>query len=234
MSRMINNQRGGVISKLFIIPAGVVLMLGFFFLGYYVGRYERKTASSGDNIQPLPAVVSKNQPKPEEFTFYKTLTEKENRTVSIDLKSKSENTFSDSEKKESVDAPKAVDQKTTKERGAESRPEKQTILVEATKKKVIKPSPEANKKAAPRKQVMSEKLRYTIQVSSHPEKQAAEYDVKRMKQSGFAAFIVLSELHGKRTWYRVRIGSFRNRDAAEKLEKEIHEKVGMTPIVVLE
>ena len=27
------NERGGIISKLFIIPAGVALMVGFFFLG---------------------------------------------------------------------------------------------------------------------------------------------------------------------------------------------------------
>jgi cell division protein FtsN len=234
MRHMINNERGGIISKLFIIPAGVALMLGFFFLGYYVGRYQSKTASTGDNMPPLPDVVSKNLPKPEEFTFYKTLTEKENRTVSIDLKSKNANTWSPSEKKQSVEAPKVLEQKTAKESETEPKPEKKTIPVEAVKKSVARPSPAVENKAASHKQATSAKLRYTIQVSSHTERQTAEDDVRRMKQSGFAAFIVTSELQGKGTWYRVRIGRFTNRDAAEKLQKDIHAKVGMEPIVVLE
>jgi len=231
---MIDNDRGGIISKLFIIPAGVALMLGFFFLGYYVGRYESKTALPGENMQPLPDVVSKNLPKPEEFTFFKTLTEKEDRTVSIDLKSKSANTVSESEKKQSVDVLKTEDQKAAKESGTEPGPEKKIIPVTAAKKTVVKPSPVAEKKAATRKRGASARLRFTIQVSSHPDRQTAEDDVRRMKQSGFAAFIVTSDLQSKGTWYRVRIGSFASRDAAEKLEKDIHAKVGLEPIVVLE
>ena len=230
---MINNERGGIISKLFIIPAGVALMLGFFFLGYYVGRYESKTALPGENMQPLPDVVSKNLPKPEEFTFFKTLTEKEDRTVSIDLKSKNANTVSESEKKQSVDVLKTEDQKAAKEIGTKPGPEKKTTPVTAAKKTVVKPSPVAEK-AATRKRGASARLRFTIQVSSHPDRQTAEDDVRRMKQSGFAAFIVTSDLQSKGTWYRVRIGSFASRDAAEKLEKDIHAKVGLEPIVVLE
>jgi cell division septation protein DedD len=231
---MMNNKRGGIISKLFIIPAGVALMLGFFFLGYYVGRYESKTAAPGENMQPLPDVVSKNLPKPEEFTFFKTLTEKEDRTVSIDLKSKGANTFSEPGKKQMINGLKAVDQNTAQESGAEPRPEKKTAPVTAAKKTAVKPSPAAEKNAATRKRGASARLRYTIQVASHPDRQTAEDDVKRMKQSGFAAFIVQSELRGKGTWYRVRVGSFASRDEAEKLEKDIHAKVGLEPIVVLE
>ncbi len=231
---MINNERGGIIGRLFIILAGLALMLGFFSLGYYVGRYHSKSASPGDNMPPLPDVVSKNLPKPEEFTFYKTLTDKENRTVSIDLKSKSMNTFSASETKQNADVPKSVDQKAAKDSVTLPRPEEKITPVETEKKNVTKPSPEVEKKTASRKQATSAKLRYTIQVSSHPERQTAEEDVRRMKQSGFAAFIVTSELQGKGTWYRVRIGRFTNRDAAEKLQKEIHAKVGMESIVVLE
>ncbi len=231
---MIDNERGGIIGRLFIILAGLALMLGFFSLGYYVGRYHSKSASPGDNMPPLPDVVSKNLPKPEEFTFYKTLTDKENRTVSIDLKSKGMNTFNATETKQSVDALNTVDQKASKDSGIRPRPEEKIAPVETEKKNVSKPSPDAEKKTASRKQVTSTKLRYTIQVSSHPERQTAEEDVRRMKQSGFAAFIVTSELQGKGTWYRVRIGRFTNRDAAEKLQKEIHAKVGMESIVVLE
>ncbi|HUI45009.1 MAG TPA: SPOR domain-containing protein [Nitrospirota bacterium] len=231
---MIDNKRGGIISKLFIIPAGVALMLGFFFLGYYIGRYESKTASPDENMQPLPDVVSKNLPKPEEFTFYKTLTEKEDRTVSIDLKSKSANTASESEKKQSFDVLKTEDQKAAKEGGTTTIPEKKATLVTAEKKTVVQASPVAEKQAATRMRGASAKLRFTIQVSSHLDRRTAEDDVRRMKQNGFAAFIITSELQGKGTWYRVRIGSFASRVAAERLQKDIHAKVGLEPIVVLE
>jgi len=234
MKHMLNNVRGGIISKLFIIPAGVALMLGFFSLGYYVGRYESKTASPGENMQPLPDVVSKNLPKPEEFTFYKTLTEKEDRTVSIDLKSKNANTVSESGKKQGDDVLKTEDQKAAKESGTESRLEKKTTPMTAAKNAVVKPFPVVETKAANRKRGASARLRFTIQVSSHPDRQTAEDDVRRMKQSGFAAFIITSELQGKGTWYRVRIGSFASRDAAERLQKAIHAKVGLEPIVLLE
>lgn len=234
MSHMMNNERGGIIGKLFVILAGVAFMLGFFSLGYYVGRYHGKSAASGDNMPPLPDVVSKNLPKPEEFTFYKTLTDKENRTVSIDLKSKSMSTFIAAETKQSADAPKSVVQKVANDTGAGPRPEKKNTPTETARKNVVKPSSEAEKSTVSRKQIASTKLRYTIQVSSHAERQTAEEDVRRMKQSGFAAFIVISELQGKGTWYRVRVGRFTNRDAAEKLQKDIQAKLGMESIVVLE
>ena len=99
---------------------------------------------------------------------------------------------------------------------------------------MVKLSPAAEKKTATRKRGSSARLRFTIQVSSHPDRQIAEDDVRRLKESGFAAFIITSELQGKGTWYRVRVGSFASRDAAEKLEKNIHAKVGLEPIVVLE
>jgi len=231
---MRTDERGGIISKLFIIPAGVVLMRGFFFLGYYVGRYQSKTSSQGENMPPMPEIVSKNPPKPEEFTFYKTLSEKEDRTVSIEGKSKSANTESGSVKKQIPDTPLAAEQNTVKETAAESKPEKTSASPEMTKKTAVNPSQATEKKTVSHKEVRTTKLRYTVQVSSHPEKQAAEEDVKRMKQGGFAAHIITSELEGKGTWYRVRVGSFTSKDAAEKLRKEVHAKIGMASIIVLE
>lgn len=228
-----NNERGGILSKLFIIPAGVALMLGFFFLGYYVGKYQSKGGSTAESLPPLPEVVSKSLPKPEEFTFYKTLTEKDNKTVSIDLKPKP-SPESKPERKETSVAPKEHDQPAVKEKSAEGKAEKKSVPAEEAKQTAPKPSPAPEKKTASIKQPASSKLRYTIQVSSHQEKQAAEDEVKRMKQNGFAAFIVASELPGKGTWYRVRLGSFTNRDAAEKLQKSVNAKVGISSIIVIE
>ncbi len=231
---MKNNERGGIISKLFIIPAGLVLMAGFFFLGYYVGRYGGKSTAPSESMPPLPEVVSKNLPKPEEFTFFKTLTEKDNRTVSIDLKPKSAaGTEGTVEKKQIADAPKGAPQQAAQENVKDTTNGRKASQQDIPKPAPVKKSPAPAKKELPAKQASS-KLRYTIQVSSHQEKQDAEDEVRRMKQNGFAASVISSPLPGKGTWYRVRVGSFSNREAAERLQREVRAKIGISPIIVLQ
>jgi cell division septation protein DedD len=217
------NERGGIISNLIIIPAALVLMAGFFFLGYYVGKYQGSPAAQAENAPPLPEVLSRNLPKPEDFTFYKTLTEKENRTVSIDLRPKAAETETKSEQP-AADALKGM--------APEGANGKKTSAPASGKQGVVKPAPE--KKNAAETTAASSKPRYTVQVSAHREKPSAEEEVKKMKRSGFAAFIVTSELPGKGTWYRVRLGSFTKKDAAEKLQKELHAKLGGSPIITIE
>jgi len=207
---MIKNQKGGILSKVIMIPAGVVLMVGFFFLGYYVGRYQNKSVASGEIAPPLPEIASSSDQKKEEFTFYKTLTDKTDKTVSIDLKPK----------------PAKEENRHVKQQVTAKAPE--TISISVPKQSL----PPAKKE--PSASSTSTKLRYTVQTASYPERQLAEDEVKRLKKRGFAAFIVSSELPGKGVWHRVRLGSFSNRAMAEKLQKSIREKEGLSTIVVLE
>jgi len=231
---MKNNEQGGILSNLIIIPAALVLMVGFFFLGYYVGRHESKPGKLAESLPPLPEVVSRNMPKPEEFTFYKTLTEKENRTVSIDLKHKSADAEQKAEKKQVVDAPKDNGRQATKGKGTEGTVEKGAAPAHVAKQTSVK-KPQAHEKAtAPLKQANGPKVRFTIQISSYPEKTMADDEVKSMKRNGYAAFIVSSDIPDKGTWYRVRLGSFTKKEAAEKLLGEVRAKTGTSPIVVLE
>jgi cell division septation protein DedD len=48
--------------------------------------------------------------------------------------------------------------------------------------------------------------------------------VERLEESGYPAYLVSAEIAGKGTWYRIRIGGYASRNAAEtdlaKLEKE--------------
>jgi cell division protein FtsN len=208
---MVYNQKGGILSKIIIIPTGVALITGFFFLGYYVGRYHSKSGGSGEIAQPLPEIASSTGQKQEEFTFYKTLTDKTDRTVSIDLK------------------PKPVKE--------ENKPVKQQITAEVPRTISVPPAPKQPPppaKKEPAAASSSTKLRYTVQTASYQERGMADDEVKRLKKRGFAAFVVSSELPGKGVWHRVRLGSFSNRATAEKLQKAVREKEGLSTIVVLE
>ena len=233
-----NNQKGGIISKLFIIPAGVALMVGFFFLGYYVGKYQSKSGVQGDIMPPLPEVVSNKPQKQEEFTFYKTLTDQENKTVSIDLKPKSVAEEKQADKKQAVtEGPK--------DKGEQAAKKDKKIEVKAEKEKAVLPSkqpaikqlaqpPVVAKKETTSLHGPSPKLRYTIQIAAYQEKEMAEEDVKKMKTRGYAAFIVSFTVPDKGTWYRVRLGSFPNKAAAEKLLKQLQAKEGISSFITIE
>lgn len=215
-------QRGGIISKLIIIPAGVALMIGFFLLGYYVGKYPDKTGAQNGSVLPLPDVVSRNLPTQDEFTFYKTLTDKEVKTVSIDLKPGPKNA-------EIASGKTATPPSSPKEKNAEITP------VKAASTALPKESPKMTAKREPAKAGPSKTtLRYTVQIAAYQEKREAEDEVRNMKKRGYAAFIASADLPGKGLWHRVRLGSFQNRAAAEKLQKDIRAKEGISTLVVIE
>jgi DedD protein len=220
---MINNQHGGILSKIFIIPLGVAFMVGFFFLGYYVGKYQSKSSTSGEIAQPLPEVSSGTGTKKEEFTFYKTLTDNTDKTVSIDLKAKPAKEEKRPEKQHAAPMEKRVEIKVEKEVPSPVKP-----------KQASSNQPQTSAKVESARASTGVKLRYTVQTASYQEKEMADDEVKRLKKSGYAAFISPSQLPGKGIWYRVRLGSFSNRAAAEKLQKTIHAKEGISPIITIE
>ncbi len=218
------NQRGGIIAKVLFIPIGIVLVIGFFFLGYFVGKYQSKAGSApADAAPPLPEIESKQAPKPEDLTFYKTLTDKSDKTVSIDLHPAPAGQ-GEHDAKKSSGADKA------EEKGTQTKKEKTaaTAPVSASKQ------PLAVKKENTSSALKNTKVRYTLQIASYQEKGMADDDIKKMKQRGYAAFVVASDLPGKGTWYRVRLGSFSSKTSAEKLQKELHAKEGISPIITIE
>ncbi len=231
-----NNERGGIISNIFIIPAGMALLVGVFLLGYYVGRYQNKTGDQSENLTPLPDVVSEKMPKPEDFTFFKSLSEKANKTISIDLKPKPSTDESTTDKKQvGANAPKDSSGLTAlKTKGQEAMIEKKPLDTGTIQQKANKYQETREKKDKSLKKKNPSKLHYTVQVASFPEKQLANDEAKKMRSRGYDAFVVPSGVPGKGTWYRVRLGSFKNRDAAEKLAKEIHAKVGISSIITVE
>lgn len=221
-----NNERGGIISKIVLIPVALALMAGFFFLGYFVGKYQSKSGTLADTMPPLPEIISKNLPKQDEFTFYKTLTDKNDKTVSIDLKPKS------AAGEKHVDKKPAAGE-TARVKGAQQLPNDKAMEGKADRDKTTEAG-QSGLKQQISAQKPNSKLRYTLQIASYQEKEMAEDDIKKMKQQGYAAFIVASDLPGKGTWYRVRLGSFSSKASAEKLQKELRAKAGISPIVTIE
>jgi len=225
---MFRNEQGGVLSKMFIIPAGVVVIIAVFLAGYFVGKREAATTVSADRPPALPEIVSQYLPNKEDFTFYKSLTEKGEKTVSVDLKPKPRSDEPAPPKKEGEPAAagEAV-KKPAAEKPAVSRTD-QAPRPAQTKN----PAPAAKKEpAAP---AASARVRYTVQVGAYPEKAMAEEEVRNMKRRGYSAFLVATNIPDKGTWYRVRIGSFANKEAAEKLAGELRAKESMEGFVTTE
>ena len=212
-----NNQRGGILSKLVVLPVGVAFMVGFFFLGYYVGKYQTKSGVQIDTLPPLPEAAKPYIPKAEEFTFYKSLTEKEDRTVSLNLKPKAQETEKPAPKKD-PDPPARKD--------AVERLRKQEPVAEVKKSK-----PAPTPAPAP---AQADGQRFTVQVASYPEREMADEEVKKMKKLGYAAFIVSTDLADKGVWYRVRLGSFTNKAPADRLAGQLRAKEGLQPLVTSE
>jgi len=227
--KIMNNERGGIISKIVLIPVALALMAGFFFLGYFVGKYQSKSGTLADAMPPMPEIISKNLPKQDEFTFYKTLTDKSDKTVSIDLKPKSVAGETHVDKKPATDVKGAQQpQNDQKMEGSTDRDKASEAGQGAPKQQV------SAKKETLSAQKPNSRLRYTLQIASYQEKGMAEDDIKKMKQRGYSAFMVTSDLQGKGTWYRVRLGSFSNKASAEKLQKELRAKEGISPFITIE
>lgn len=58
---------------------------------------------------------------------------------------------------------------------------------------------------------------FTVQTASGKEKKSAEKTVKTLIGKGYPAYVAVTEIPEKGTWYRVRIGEFKERKEAEKL-----------------
>jgi DedD protein len=97
-----------------------------------------------------------------------------------------------------------------------------------------RPQPQTAKKEPAPAKAGASKLRYTIQVGSYPERPMADDEARNMKKKGYAAFVVASDLADKGKWFRVRIGSFSNKQSAEKLSKELKTKEGIDGFITTE
>lgn len=73
---------------------------------------------------------------------------------------------------------------------------------------------------------------YTVQVGAMKDKALADAMVSKLKKAGYSAYIASSESSGKGTWYRVRLGTFPNKEDAQREVLKIKKNEGMQAAVV--
>ncbi len=66
---------------------------------------------------------------------------------------------------------------------------------------------------------------WTVQVNATTDAQDADHLTRRLKAIGYDAYTVEAPLRG-RTWYRVRVGNYRTRDAAQQMEQRLKTAEG--------
>lgn len=74
---------------------------------------------------------------------------------------------------------------------------------------------------------------FTVQVSSFQERGRADGLVEQLRAKSFAAYTMPSEVPGKGTWYRVRVGQFTTREAAEAVAAKLRSAQGMSAYVTV-
>ena len=70
--------------------------------------------------------------------------------------------------------------------------------------------------------------RYTIQITSKKKLKDAQTYSKTLLKSGYDVYIQKIILNDFETWYRVRLGSYDNYNAAKKDAKVISQELGFT------
>ncbi|MCE9580627.1 MAG: SPOR domain-containing protein [Deltaproteobacteria bacterium] len=68
------------------------------------------------------------------------------------------------------------------------------------------------------------KKRYTLQLSSFRDKAEAESFLSSVKDAGYSPYLVVADVDGKGTFYRVRLGSYASSDAANDAKEAFEAK----------
>jgi cell division septation protein DedD len=116
--------------------------------------------------------------------------------------------------------------------------------VEAPPAAAPKPEPKkapakAEKKEEPKKVAKKEPAKsasagkFTVQVSAFQNRAQADHLVSNLKNKGYDAYIAQATIPGKGVWYRVRIGKYPNRDAAQSTANTLKRKEGISTYVTL-
>ena len=96
------------------------------------------------------------------------------------------------------------------------------------KKAILPPTFSSHKKAPKIKSIAEKTDRYTIQITSKKKLKDAQMFSKTLLKKGYDVYIQKIVLDDNETWYRIRLGSYNNYNAAKKDAKLISAELGFS------
>lgn len=75
---------------------------------------------------------------------------------------------------------------------------------------------------------------YTIQIAALKDRPTAEVLADRLKSKGYPVFILPHVVPGQGTWYRVRVGHFTKREAAQEMAQQLSRQERLTTYIAKE
>ncbi len=218
-------------AQLILLAAGfTATSVVIFFLGILIGKgiEERKLLKKEEPlvkipVQPLIPGSKTGAPPKEEMTFYDTLAKA--RTAAQPAKETKEvEKAAKPEVKETRPPAKqagALPAKDTKEKAiAEKAP-----TVPETKKEA--PAQKAQEAVASKTGTAKREGSWTVQINAFPNEKEAKALAKKLKDKGYDCYIVPTKIKG-RSWYRVRVGHFENREQAQEMQETLKQKENFT------
>ena len=119
--------------------------------------------------------------------------------------------------------------KPVKRKSVAPAPEKPAVSPRPAETVLSKPvsKPESKAPPAPKPAPASMTGHFTVQVASVQDIKGAEKLVGGLRAKGYQAYQIRSDVDGKGIWYRIRVGGFEDRGAAEKMLKKLkNDKYG--------
>lgn len=86
-------------------------------------------------------------------------------------------------------------------------------------------------RAAQKPQETSADGTWTLQLSASQSRDEADRFAAKLRDRGYAPYIIEAEVAGKGTWYRVRMGRFGNKDAAQRYLQDFRRETQMEAFV---
>ena len=73
---------------------------------------------------------------------------------------------------------------------------------------------------------------FTVQIGSAPDREGADKLVRKARDAGLTPYVVEAKIAGKGTWYRIRVGKFAEKSAAESFRRDVERDLGGAALVM--
>ncbi|HET9685217.1 MAG TPA: SPOR domain-containing protein, partial [Gemmatimonadaceae bacterium] len=73
---------------------------------------------------------------------------------------------------------------------------------------------------------------YTVQVGASQDRSEIARLESRVRGAGLKPYVVEARLGARGTWYRVRVGSFRDKDSANRFRKDVERELRTAAVVM--